>query len=314
MGGPVDRKTEMSPIDRLDPLPLPHGSMFPRTRYFEIDSSKAGVRYAVWITTPKTYDQNPDQCFPAIYMPDGNWNASFSAELCDLYEWDLIDAFQPTIQICVGYTGDEIDLAISVRPRDLLPPDEPYPPETEEGVMADIEAGLLDQRSADLYVHHLKNPAADRFLAFLTEELHPLVAAHYRIQPDTLGLFGHSYGGLFAAYAALQKTSIFRNICASSPGILPQQSAVFKRYADALAEDGIDARNLHMTLGTREISVPGIYPALVGRGTVEFIALAGAQPLGGLNFTSQFFEGESHMTIKAPAMHSFLRTFYRRTA
>jgi hypothetical protein len=107
---------------RLQPMPVPFQSLFPRTRYFEIDSQKAGARYAVWVTTPEAYDKSPDQAFAAIYMPDGNWNVATAAGLCDLDQWDFIDLFQPTIQISVGYIGKDAALALAVRARDLLPP------------------------------------------------------------------------------------------------------------------------------------------------------------------------------------------------
>ena len=294
------------------PLPMPIDTMFQNTQYFEIDSVKAGARYAVWVTTPKIYDKDPKRSFAAIYTPDGNGTVMLSPVLANLSEWDFIDAFQPTIQICVGYTGEDADRSLAVRARDLLPPKEALMPGTIEGVKGMASSGLLDQAGADLYAKNLQNPAGDRFLAFLTEELHPFIAKRYRIQSDNIGLFGHSYGGLFATYAALQKSTIFRNIGASSPGILPDISILFKMYRDAAASGGFAPRNLHMTVGAREITAPGIYQMMVAGGAVEFMRVAGSTPLKGLNFSSRVLDNETHITVMTPAIHDFLRAFYMR--
>lgn len=305
---------ETASTERFRARPLPAASMFPRTHYFEIDSEKAGARYAVWVTTPISYEKQPDRRFPAIYSPDGNRNAPLAASLCDLDAWDLMDSFQPTIQICVGYTNEDAGRALAVRARDLLPPAEALPPGLVDDMRNGIDNGVLDRVGIELYIHNLKNPAGDRFLAFLTEELHPFIVQNYRVEIDSLGLFGHSYGGLFATYAALQDKTIFRNFGASSPGILVERSAIFPLYADAAARGGLSERNLHMTVATREVTDPGMYQPMVAGGTVEFIRLAGATPIAGLTFSSRLFDDETHITVKPSAMHNFLRTFYLRPA
>lgn len=296
---------------RQDP---PFAAMFPRMDYYEIDSARAGARYAVWVLTPKIYDADPEKRFPAIYYPDGNSLAVRTAGVPELGQYDFMDPFQSTIQVCVGYPPEEAAHSLAIRARDLLPPNEALPERIEEGVKNTAAAGLLDEEGADLYLHHLRNPAADRFLAFLSEELHPFIAETYRIEADTPGLFGHSYGGLFATYAALQPETIFRNIGASSPGIIPGRSQIFALHAAALAAGGVSPRNLFMPVATREITLPGLYQELVGGGTVEFIRLIGQKPIEGISFTSRMIEHETHATVVMPAIHAFLRAFYLREA
>ncbi|HEY0913686.1 MAG TPA: alpha/beta hydrolase-fold protein [Solimonas sp.] len=291
-------------------LPLPVETMFRRTRYFEIDSVKAGARYAIWVSTPAAYEQKPDQAFPVIYTPDGNAAALTAAGLANAGAFDPINPVQSSIQVSVGYTGEDIARALAVRARDLLPPGEFLPPDVERDMPQYVAMGILDQAGADLYLHNLKNPAADRFLAFLADELHPFIAANYRVQADDVGLFGHSYGGLFATYAALQPTSVFRNFGASSPGIALEKSAVFRMHADAVANGGVSERRLLMMCATRELTVPSLYQPLVGGGTIEFIRMASATPLKGLQFSSRLIEHESHVSVYMPAMFEYLRQFY----
>ncbi|MDT9601014.1 alpha/beta hydrolase [Sphingosinicella rhizophila] len=293
----------------------PLSAMLPNTDYFEIDSVRAGARYAIWVTRPAHYERQSGKRFPVVYMPDGNGAAPQTAPRIELLASDPINPIRQFIQVCVGYTGADADRSLAVRARDLLPPGEALPPGVEEGMRATVETGLIDQAGADLYLHNLRNPAADKFLAFLTEELHPLIAKRYRVQDEDAGLFGYSYGGLFATYVALSRSSLFRRIGAGSPGILAQKSKIFEMYGRALAEKADHSgRMLHMTVAEREITVPSYYQTLVGAGTTEFIALASLQPLPGLVFSSKIIPEESHATGYGAAWSSFLRTCYSAAA
>jgi predicted alpha/beta superfamily hydrolase len=295
-------------VERQPPLT----AMLPNTRYFEVDSRQVGGRFGVWVTTPPTYERTANQRFPAIYLPDGNLAAPQTAASLALLPFDPIHPIRPFIEVCVGYAGDEAARMLAVRARDLLPPGEPLLPGTNESSMAAlVQLGMLDQVGADLYLRNLRNPAADRFLGFLTEELHPLIASRYRVEPDSAGLFGYSYGGLFATYVALRRTSLFRRIGAGSPGILPRVSKIFSMYRENLeAEADHAARMLHMTVCGPELTAPSAYQPLVGAGTVEFITTAGQTPLKGLAFSSRVIEYESHASGFVPSWFSFLRTCY----
>jgi predicted alpha/beta superfamily hydrolase len=293
----------------------PLAAMLPTTSYFEIDSVKAGARYAVWVATPTGYDRDATRRYAAIYMPDGNWAAPSTIPSDDLLPSDPINPIQPFVHVCVGYVGIDAKRQLAVRARDLLPPAEPPPPGLEAGMAETVKTGLLDEAGAELYIHNLRNPAGDRFLAFLSEELHPLLAARYRLADDGHGLFGYSYGGLFATYAALRRTPLFKRIGAGSPGILPKVSSVFALYEQALqAKTDFSGRLLHMTVNALELTAPTYYQPLVGAGAAEFIQLAGQRPLPGLAFSSRIVEFESHASGVGPSWYDFLRTAYSAKA
>lgn len=293
----------------------PLSSVLPNTDYFEIELARAGARYAIWVTKPPLYDNEAGQQYPVIYLPDGNGAAPQTAPRIQLLRSDPINPIKPFIQVAIGYTGADAKRSLAVRARDLLPPGEALPPGLEEGVRDTAKTGMLDAAGADLYLHYLRNPAADKYLAFLAEELHPLIAQRYRATNADCGLFGYSYGGLFATYAALTRSPLFRRIGAGSPGILPQRSKVFAMYASELAAKADHkGRMLHMTVCERELTYPSYYQNLVGAGTTEFIALASQQPLPGLAFSSKVIPEELHATGYGPAWSSFIRTAYSARA
>ncbi len=293
----------------------PISAMLPATRYFEVDSSIVGAKFGVWVTTPPRYDAEPDARYPAIYQPDGNVAVPLTAPTASLLPDDPINPIQPFIQVSVGYVGQDAKQGLAVRARDLIPPGEPLSIGVDESSMNElVQAGMLDAEGAELYLHYLRNPAGDNFLAFLTDELHPLVAEQFRVDDDALGLHGYSYGGLFATYAALRRTR-FRKIGAGSAGIPAGRSTVFEAYDGDFAS-GADyaGRMLHMTVCEKEITTGSVYQPLVGTGTVEFMSRAEQTPLQGLAFSAKIIPEESHATGLAASWFSFLRTCYAASA
>ena len=289
----------------------PLSAMLPATRYLEVESTRVGARFAVWVTLPPRYEQERDASYPVVYLPDGNLSAPLTVPAMALLRDDPINPIRGFIQVCVGYTDEDAKRHLAVRARDLLPPGEPLPPGVDETAMQGlVQAGFLDQAAADLYLHNLRHPAADRFLEFLSGELHTQIAGRYRVDDEATGLFGYSYGGLFATYVALRRTR-FRRIGAGSPGIIPRVSKVFELYQAELAAGADHAgRMLHMTVCEREITVPSIYQPMVGAGAAEFMALAGQQPIKGLAFSARIVGHESHASGFAPSWFSYLRTCY----
>ncbi|WP_262694350.1 alpha/beta hydrolase [Kordiimonas aquimaris] len=66
---------------------------------------------------------------------------------------------------------------------------------------------------------HSKDGGAEKFLAALRQEILPFIAANYRIKDDDKALYGHSSGGLFAAFVAAEAPTLFQRILASSPSL-----------------------------------------------------------------------------------------------
>jgi len=58
-----------------------------------------------------------------------------------------------------------------------------------------------------------------RFQAFLTEELRPFLEAKYPLDPNKAILFGHSFGGLFAAHVLADSPEAFDGYLIGSPSV-----------------------------------------------------------------------------------------------
>lgn len=295
-------------VSKLTPaLPL-LSAMMPTTDYYEIASAATGTTFAVWVSRPEGY--NPKNPIPAIYMPDGNTSSQLLGARSTGLRYDPIHPIKPFLAISVGYMGAEAKDAGRVRNRDLVPPGEPVDPMLEREVDRRQRAGGFTPQQAADYKASLRDTHADRFMHFLTDELHPAIAARYSIDESTTGLFGYSYGGLFSLWAAMQKPALFSRIGAGSPGILVDNSMVFADLERRQNEDAdYSGRSLHMTVNELEQTAPTFYQGL-GENFAKFNLEIGQRPLRGLNYSARVILNESHQTGVSASWYSFLRTCY----
>jgi predicted alpha/beta superfamily hydrolase len=222
------------------------------TDYLEV-TAKSGHVYGVWVTTPPGYADGSDP-LPLIYVMDGNFAVGQTAPLI-VSQADPYLTIAPYIQVSVGYAGDEAAQWATLRNRDLVPPGEPV----AEAMVATLEAardsGAMSQEHMDAYLDELRDTHADVFLSFLADELHPQLTSQYRVSESGHGLFGYSYGGLFALYAWLSGGHPFATIGAGTPGVATVDSEVF-RLVDALGDPDPGSTRLHVTLNEAEVIGP----------------------------------------------------------
>lgn len=278
------------------------------TEYFEV-TARSGHRYGVWVTTPPGYAESTD-ALPLIYVVDGNWAVGFTAPLI-VTQADPYLTVAPYIQVSVGYAGEEAVQWAQLRNRDLVPPGEPVSDEMLRTLTAARDSGAMTQEHMDAYLAHLADTHADVFLSFLTEELHPLLQSKVRVSESGHGLFGYSYGGLFALYAWLREASPFATFGAGSPGVAATDSQVFPLIA-ALSEPGPDtaSRRLHVTLNEAELLGPIPIYREIGRNLLTVVEQLHAK--GHSGDVSKALLHETHLTGLQASFLSYLKTCHTR--
>jgi len=92
---------------------------------------------------------------------------------------------------------------------------------------------------------------ADRFLAFLRDELIPHVERHYRTAPSRL-LTGHSRGGLFVVYSLIAAPGLFDARFAYSAPVWRQDALLVQRLEAALPAAPPLRGELFVSVGERE--------------------------------------------------------------
>ncbi|MEE8191556.1 MAG: alpha/beta hydrolase-fold protein [Gemmatimonadales bacterium] len=89
---------------------------------------------------------------------------------------------------------------------------------------------------------------ADHFLSFMADELIPWVNDNYRTA-DYSVLVGHSFGGLFAAYALLTRPEAFNAYVSISPSLWWNDRSMVELASTTIEEQPWSGRYLYMTMG-----------------------------------------------------------------
>ena len=274
------------------------------TDYLEV-TSRSGHRFGVWVTTPAGYADS-DGSLPLIYVLDGNWTVGFTAPLI-VTQNDPYLSVAPYIQVTVGYAGDEAADWSRLRNRDLVPPGEPVGDEVVAALQSAREAGTMTREHVDAYLEQLSDCRADAFLDFLTTELHPRLRSRFRVSDTGHGLFGYSYGGLFALYAWLRSSTPFVTVGAGTPGISTGESQVFDliRTLPQRVDRDSETPRLHVTLNRAEV----LGDIAVYRGMARNVLTALEQLRGGGygHALSTALLDETHVTGVQASFLSYLK-------
>ncbi|WP_406695280.1 alpha/beta hydrolase-fold protein [Singulisphaera sp. Ch08] len=199
--GPADHST--SPVT------------LPRTEQFDL-RSKAGLEYRIFVAGPT--GEVPTSGSPVIYLSDGNSNFPVLLNAARR----LSRGAQPAVVVGIGYPSEDGAVHRERRTVDLT-----------SGTSA--ESANPRQRASLT----LQSAGNDQFLAFIEDELKPVIEQKHKIDRGRQTLFGHSFGGLFVLHVLFNKPEAFQTYLASSPSIwwndasiLTEEKAFAKRYAN----------------------------------------------------------------------------------
>lgn len=165
---------------------------------FQMYSNTLGEVRHFGVFLPESYPHSP-QAYPVVYVLDG-------------------DAYYLTVNSAIralagqGAMPEAIMVAISN-------------PEREVDMTPDY-----------INIPGVDRPAAGDFLAFLTQELIPVLDKNYRTLPLRL-LVGHSHGGLFSLYALTESPEVFRWILSIDPPMHLNDHILEKRVNDFAREN-----------------------------------------------------------------------------
>lgn len=155
-------------------------------RQFMLHSERVGRDFVVVVSAPSGPFVQAGQRLPTIYALDAGYGVS--GPPAQMMAW--AGAMSPAYVVSVGYPEGQTDQ----RNTDLL-----HRPVTQDGVTF--------------------GGGGAAFQAFLTQELRPFLEARYPLDPGKTILFGHSYGGLFAANVLAEVPEAFSGYVIASPSV-----------------------------------------------------------------------------------------------
>lgn len=184
---------------------------------------------------------------PVLFVMDADLEFAVAAEIARLAS---MGGTRPGAMVVgVGYGTTDFAAFARLRTADLTPPLSPAHRQALGGFVAYIGD---------------EDGGAEALLGFLVDDLLPEIARRYPEASTTRrGLFGHSLGGLFAAYALLTRPESFAAFFPASPSLWWDDFAVL-RHLDIFTERlaTIDAPPLVLvTVGANEQQLPTSVPA-----------------------------------------------------
>ncbi len=180
---------------------------------FSIHSSVLGEDRPLLVYTPAGYDGS-GATYPVMYLLDGDVHFHHTTGIIDFLARN-------------GHMPQMIVVAVpnTDRTRDLTP-----------------------VTTTDTANRFPTAGGAENFLSFLVDELVPYVDGNYRTAPYSI-LVGHSFGGLFAVYALLERPDAFDAYVSISPSLWWNDGAMIAE-AEAFFADNADTNGfLFMTMG-----------------------------------------------------------------
>jgi predicted alpha/beta superfamily hydrolase len=232
-------------------------------RQFVVHSALVGRDFVVVVSPPPIFgswisadleaagSKRPDQKLPAIYALDAGYG--IAGPIAQMMAG--VATMSPAYVVSVGYDEGQTNWQRT----DLL-----YRPVTEGGVTY--------------------GGGGARFQAFLTQELRPFLEAKYPLDPTKAILFGHSFGGLFAANVLADTPDAFDGYVIGSPSVWIDPP-VLAKLANVTKGNG---HRVFVAVGEKEDSK-------MLDGASQLAATLTASP-SSFNVEKRVFAGESHIS------------------
>jgi predicted alpha/beta superfamily hydrolase len=146
---------------------------------------------------------------------------------------------------------------------------------------------------------------ADKFLTSMKTEIVPFADKNYKTTTDR-GIFGHSFGGLFAAYCLVNSDGYFTRFGISSPELWWDNEKLLNQAVTQFRENktwDIPQTKVFISVGDKEHS--GIVPTMV-----KYSSYLEQSDYDNIELKWQIFEGESHNSMWSANVSKTLSILY----
>jgi predicted alpha/beta superfamily hydrolase len=255
--------------------------------------------HEIRVALPAAYHVRPDEKYPVLWVTDGAFAFNLTVGMVDI----LRQAFlvPELIVFSVGAPNRTGIEGAERRNSEFAPPGEQY---LFDGLGGDYLKKLNAENDLDNAPHR-----ADEFLAFLIDEVRPVLAEKYRMKDDH-ALFGHSGGGMFTAYALFARPGAFSKYIIGSPSINGADRRVFQMEQE-YAENHDDF-DVSIFFGAGESEIHNTYTAAWGivSATALLAETLQLRRYRSLHVTTRIFPGKDHVTVIPDVLFEGLQFVY----
>ena len=142
---------------------------------------------------------------------------------------------------------------------------------------------------------------ADKFLSFIADELLPTVDRNYRTRPYRV-LIGHSFGGLFAVYALMNRPEVFKGYVVISPSLWWDDQILLKAAQPFFAAHKDLRADLYMSVGNEGDTMLG--------GAWRLSAVLEESKLPDLRWQFKRYPEEDHGTVPYMSTYEGLQAIF----
>ena len=246
-------------------------TLIPRGRIAVPPRASNGTAYVLYVDVPPGC--SPDHPCPALYLLDGErWFNSFKRIARKAAK---AGEAEPVVLVGIGYV--DVVNTFGRRWFDFSPPS------ADPAAIPRLLRPMAGSRAG----------GAEAYLAVLRSEIVPFAEARFPISPQGRGIAGHSFGGLFAAYALAHAPDLFERVLMASPSLWFGGTETFEPPAEAgthIVEIANDAR------GRSGDALTGASVDLVRKLTART----------GFEVHGRAFPGTVHDTVFPPAFRAAL--------
>jgi len=261
------------------------------TEQFSIKSKYvAGENYVIQVGLPSGYSSS-QKSYPVLYVTDGDVVFGMAHGIA-LDGWmRLGNDIKDIIVVGIGY-GQGMDVLLQKRARDLAP---------------SVDTVWPIGRP---YAKSITGSGADNFIKFIQYELFPVINENYRIEQDSVAIFGHSFGGLFAAYILFKQPELFKGYIISSPPIIWNNKSLIKLEAEYFSNHKELDKIVLLDIGSLENKIPFNEESI--NLINELSQNIRTHNYKGLKLVTRIFEEESHSSVTSTALSNGLRILFKK--
>lgn len=240
-----------------------------------------GETYVIQVGLPMGYSASK-KSYPVLYVMDGDVLFGMARGIA-IEEWMRLGVvIKDIIVVGIGY-GQGVDVVLKKRARDLTP--------SKDTILA---IGKQFPNAG----------GADNFIKFIQDELFPVVNKNYRINQDSVAIFGHSFGGLFALYILFKQPELFKGYIISSPTLIWNNGSYLKLETEYFSNHKELNKIVFLSIGSMENM---IIQGLIN----ELSKNIKAHNYEGLTLVTRIFEGDTHYSVPSSALNHGLRTLFK---
>ena len=249
------------------------------TELFTITSeSVKGENYIIQVGLPAGYSKSTRK-YPVLYVLDGDKSFGMTKEITDWLMWD-------------GEIRDIIVVGIS------------YGKGTAE--WWEKRARDYTQYKDTVYYHYPNAGGADDFLSFIGQELLPAINGRYRTNPDSSAIMGISFGGLLSSYILFARPALFKGYIIISPALFWNNDSILNTENDYFRKSRELDKSVYLAYGSLDSNDWTINPSN------DFIREVESHKYAGLNFKTEVFKGETHISVYPMALTHGLKMLFRK--